>query len=85
LSSYVASHSLLYTNSPDHHKLWFIGLLGVSLFFVHTTLVLMWSLERDPHPLRFDVRRAFRIYPLWLVGPLVFAMTVYVVTPVGLR
>ncbi len=27
----------------------------------------MWSLDRDPHPLRFYVRRAFRIYPLWLV------------------
>ena len=54
------------------------GLLGVMLFFVHTTLVLMFSLERQQghakaspsvHPsthlfLSFMTRRFFRIYPL---------------------
>jgi peptidoglycan/LPS O-acetylase OafA/YrhL len=54
------------------------GLLGVMLFFVHTTLVLMFSIERQwdrsnaPHSapsagrlfLPFMVRRFFRIYPL---------------------
>ncbi|MGD0908922.1 MAG: acyltransferase [Candidatus Acidiferrales bacterium] len=53
------------------------GLLGVMLFFVHTTLVLMFSLERqqgqssasaNAHPtglfLPFMTRRFFRIYPL---------------------
>lgn len=49
---------------------WFgwIGRMGVLLFFVHTALVLMQSMER--HGIRagwigrFYLRRAFRIYPL---------------------
>ncbi len=46
------------------------GLLGVMLFFVHTTLVLMFSLQRQsagssaPLFLPFMIRRCFRIYPL---------------------
>lgn len=45
---------------------WF-GITGVCFFFVHTSLVLMFSLERDPHAGHFYVRRIFRLYPLWLV------------------
>jgi peptidoglycan/LPS O-acetylase OafA/YrhL len=48
-----------------------LGIVGVLLFFVHTSLVLMQSLERTgaarrgwPIVAYFYIRRAFRIYPL---------------------
>lgn len=51
---------------------WELGRIGVLLFFVHTSLVLMSSMERAgprPHWVRdFYIRRAFRIYPLAIVA-----------------
>lgn len=46
-----------------------IGRLGVAFFFVHTSLVLMLSLERTELegwrlPVNFYIRRFFRLYPL---------------------
>lgn len=62
----VIDHTAL---ALHHETLWrfdgaWLGLFGVLFFFVHTTLVLMWSLERKPYTLDFYIRRAFRIYPL---------------------
>lgn len=62
----VADHLMLTLGiaKPGPRSLAWIGVLGVYMFFVHTCLVLMWSLDRKPHPLDFYIRRAFRIYPL---------------------
>jgi peptidoglycan/LPS O-acetylase OafA/YrhL len=55
---------------------WHIGQLGVLMFFVHTCLVLMWSLERSGLNgwrvfVPFYIRRAFRLYPLSVVCVLI--------------
>ncbi|HEY1807953.1 MAG TPA: acyltransferase, partial [Acidobacteriaceae bacterium] len=52
-----------------------LGVVGVFMFFVHTSLVLMWSLDRHPNTLGFYIRRAFRIYPL--------AIAVVLITVIG--
>ncbi len=51
------------------------GLFGVLLFFVHTCLVLMYSMERSaltgaPLITNFAIRRIFRIYPLSILAVL---------------
>lgn len=58
-----------------------MGLLGVLLFFVHTSFVLMFSLQRQVAKfgrerffLIFMVRRCFRIYPLSLLVVAVIAL-----------
>ncbi len=60
----VGAHTSLYTGFGAYNG--WSGLTGVCMFFVHTTLVLMWSLERNEHVGQFYLRRMFRIYPLWL-------------------
>ena len=50
---------------PAWYRLKSLGHLGVAIFFVHTTLVLMMSLQRTGHAAGpFLIRRFFRIFPL---------------------
>lgn len=52
-----------------------LGHVGVAMFFVHTTLVLMMSLQRKGDGVAtFFVRRAFRIYPLSVAVVLLVAL-----------
>jgi peptidoglycan/LPS O-acetylase OafA/YrhL len=71
----VLDHTLLVLHHSLGGRSAFIGLVGVWMFFVHTTLVLMWSLERKPYTLDFYIRRAFRIYPLAILAILVAVLT----------
>jgi peptidoglycan/LPS O-acetylase OafA/YrhL len=64
---------------------WELGRAGVLLFFVHTSLVLMSSLERQGDRRdwvrAFYTRRAFRIYPLaiaTILGVVLFAVPPHV-------
>jgi peptidoglycan/LPS O-acetylase OafA/YrhL len=50
---------------PQAYSLQTLGRLGVAIFFVHTTLVLLQSMDRHGDGVGgFYVRRFFRIYPL---------------------
>lgn len=77
VSFVVMSHLLLDKGlvKPWGYDTQILGTLGVLIFFVHTCLVLMLSLERQadsdgqaPTTLSFLVARAFRIYPLSVVA-----------------
>ena len=62
---HLAAFEGFLTVKPFH--LIYLGALGVMMFFVHTCLVLMQSLERDSRFVPFMIRRCFRIYPLALL------------------
>lgn len=51
-----------------------LGVTGVFMFFVHTSLVLMWSLDRDSRFFSFYIRRFFRIYPLAVTAIIVLVL-----------
>ena len=92
VSLVVASHLLphLGVESGLYH-LQALGVLGVFIFFVHTSLVLMLSLQRQSAEAGrwglaadFLLRRALRIYPLSLATLLVtatFGLSTTVATP----
>ena len=81
----IVDHTLLAFHKQVLHGFdaGLLGLTGVWIFFVHTSLVLMWSLERKPFTIDFYVRRAFRIYPLVWVAIATVALTHARVTGYG--
>lgn len=74
----VVSHLLLQLTDggePVLYSFRTMGRVGVAIFFVHTTLVLMASLERHgAAAFPFYIRRFFRIYPLSAVIVLFFSL-----------
>jgi peptidoglycan/LPS O-acetylase OafA/YrhL len=83
----LVDHVAISATPPGNVSWGWLGRVGVLIFFVHTALVLMGSLERsrdtrDGWPGRFYVRRAFRIYPLAIVAILlVIALGIPAHTP----
>lgn len=60
---------------PAYYSIHAMGHLGVAIFFVHTTLVLLASMERHgAAAIPFYVRRFFRIYPLSICIVLLIAL-----------
>ena len=60
----VFCHHILEYGYFSERKVSGLGQFGVLIFFVHTSLVLMMSMERNSGALNFYIRRFFRIYPL---------------------
>jgi len=77
----VIEHTLLamHLHWIGNWNIAWLGVVGVFMFFVHTSLVLMWSLERKPHILDFYIRRIFRIYPLAITA-LLFLLIFHIPT-----
>jgi peptidoglycan/LPS O-acetylase OafA/YrhL len=78
----VADHVAIAATPPGNLAWGWMGRAGVLIFFVHTALVLMGSLERSGGVrsgwiATFYVRRAWRIYPLVVA-------TILLVTVVGM-
>jgi len=82
----LVDHALVTLGYAPPFVVW-LGQAGVLAFFVHTSLVLMASLERDGGPAReswvrrFYIRRALRVYPLTIV---VILLAVALRAPAGL-
>lgn len=57
---------------------WSAGHVGVIIFFATSGFLVSQSWQRDPHPLRFPIRRVMRIWPGFIV---VLLFAAYIVGP----
>lgn len=73
LCVYFCHVAPLYFKSQDFES---IGRLGVLLFFVHTSTVLLRSIERrNDGWAAFQIRRVFRIYPLSIIACCAYSLS----------
>src|SRR5262249_25438546 len=67
----------VYADNPEYASFvegpWSFGIYGVNLFFVISGFVIMASVIRY-NPTEFAERRFFRIYPLFFVSTILFAI-----------
>ena len=83
----LADHVAIAATPPGNIEWGWVGRAGVLIFFVHTALVLMGSLERSGGTRvvwlgQFYLRRVFRIYPLAIAAILfVIVLRIPVHTP----
>jgi peptidoglycan/LPS O-acetylase OafA/YrhL len=71
----VGAHVTVSASRGEAPPVRLVGQMGVVIFFVHTCLVLLLSMQRrGAAPIPFYVRRLFRIYPLSVVVVLLISI-----------
>jgi len=70
---YSHQHALLGLSEPVLGNQFTLGSIGVGIFFAISGYLVMQSWERDPHILRFAIKRFLRIWPGLFVATIIAA------------